>query len=94
MSMFSIPEGYSCVVRQNDTTLYAYKNNQRHVYTINGLGWEHTSTQTNSTVPNSAVCVTNLQIPSSVVAPIILVGAVFALAMFSLIYKIMKRTFL
>lgn len=94
MSMFSVPEGYSCVTRQSDTTLYAYKGNQRDTYIINGIEWEHTSTQTNSTIPANSVCHSNVQIPSSVVMPILLVAAAFALGFLSLVYKIMKRSFL
>lgn len=94
MSLFSVPEGYSCVTRQNDTTLYAYKGSQRHTYIINGINWEHTSTQTNTTIPTNAVCVTNPQIPSAITNNLVLVSAVFAICFFLLIYKIMKRTFL
>lgn len=94
MSLFSVPEGYQCVVRQSDTQLYAYKTNQRHTFIINGINWEHTSTQTNTTIPNNAVCVTNPQVPSAIANNLILVAAAFAICAFSLIYKIMKRSFL
>lgn len=94
MALFAIPEGYSCVVRQNDTTLYGYKNNQRHTFIINGIEWEHTSTQTNTTTPTNVVCVTSPQIPSNALLAMILIGGVFAICTFSIIYKIMKRSFL
>lgn len=94
MSMFSIPEGYSCVTRQSDTTLYGYTGNRRDIFIINGLNWERTSTQKNITIPVNTVCVTSPQIPSSVVMPILLIGAAVAFGMFSMIYKIMKRSFL
>lgn len=94
MNWFAIPEGYSCVTRQNDTQLYGYVGNQRHTFVINGLKWEHTSTQTNTTTPQNAVCVTSPQVPSSVVPSLILAGCAIAICFFSLINKIMKRSYL
>lgn len=94
MALFDIPKGYSCVVRTNDTQLNAYKNNQRHVYIANGLEWEHTSTQTNTTVPNNSVCITSPQIPSNALTGMIIAGTLFAIAAFNIIFNIMKRTFL
>lgn len=94
MALFDIPEGYSCVVRQNDTTLYAYAGNHRHVYVVNGLNWEHTSTQINSTIPTNSVCVTSRQYPSSVVDAFVLGGIAFAILTFAMIFKLMKRSFL
>ena len=37
MTWFSIPEGYSCVIRQSDTSLYAYQGSRRDTFILNGL---------------------------------------------------------
>ncbi len=94
MALFDIPEGYSCIVRTSDTQLSAYKNNQRHTYIVNGIEWEHTSTQTNVTIPTNSVCVTSPQIPSNALLAMLLLGGAIALCTFKMIFNIMKRSFL
>lgn len=93
MSWFSLPEGYDCVVRQNDTTLYAYGSGKRDIYTINGFNWLKTSTSDNnwSGVPDSAICQTTAQIPSSVVPSFLLTGSAFVIMFFIFIYKLFGK---
>lgn len=81
---FQVPsaETYSCIQRQSDTTIYAYKSNVRDTYIINGLTWEKTGTQSYTGNLNNIVCVTGYQIPSQVTGFIVLsallvVGAIF-----------------
>lgn len=94
MTWFSVPEGYNCVIRQNDTILYGYVGNQRHTFTLNGLTWQHTSTQTNTTIPNNSVCVTTPQIPSTFLTGALVAAALIVLGAFSIIAKIVKRSYL
>lgn len=94
MSWFSIPEGYSCVTRQSDTQLYAYKNGTRDVYTLNGLKWQKTSTNSNSSLPSRPVCVTTPQIPSSFLTGGLVAGTIIVIGAFSVIAKMIRRTYL
>lgn len=94
MTWFSIPEGYSCVVRNNDTTLYGYQGNRRDTYTLNGLKWQHTSTSTSSSYPSNLVCVSEPQIPSSIHTGLVVGGVLIMLAFFSFIAKMIRRTYL
>lgn len=96
MSWFDIPEGYSCVVRQSDTTLYAYRNgsNVRDTYTVNGLIWEKTGQTTTSSSTASSVCVSTPQIPSTFLTGALVSGTLVALCAFSMIYKTIKRSWL
>lgn len=94
MAWFDIPEGYTCVVRQSDTSLYAYQGTRRDTYTVNGLKWQKTATATNTSVPTSAVCVTNSQIPAASMNSMLLIGCTFCVLALITIFKIMKRTFL
>lgn len=83
--MFNIPEGYTCVVRQSDTQLYAYKNNIRDIYQLNGFKWQKISTNTNSSISSSSICVQGRQIPSSLVPSFILGALLIVLAFFKII---------
>lgn len=94
MAWFSIPEGYTCVTRSNDTTLYAYRNSQRDTYTQNGLSWQRTATSINSSLPSNPVCVSTPQIPSSILTGVLVSATFIALGAFSMITKIVKRSFL
>lgn len=96
MIWFDIPEGYSCVVRQSDTTLYAYRNGStvRDTYTVNGLKWQKTGQTTNSSLTASSVCVTTPQIPSTFLTGGLVAGTLVVLAAFSMIYKMIRRVFL
>lgn len=94
MAWFDIPEGYTCVVRSNDTTLYAYQNSRRDTYTQNGLSWQKTATSTNFSLPSNPVCVSIPQIPSSILTGILVSATFIALGAFSMITKIVKRSFL
>lgn len=94
MAWFDIPDGYTCVTRQNDTTLYAYHNSQRDTYTVNGLRWQKTGTSMNTSVPANSVCVTNSQIPAASMNSMLLMGCTFSVLAFIIIFKIFKRTFL
>lgn len=94
MAWFDIPEGYTCVIRQNDTTLYAYKNSVRDTYTVNGLKWQKTGTTTSTSLPANSVCVTSSQIPAASMNSMLLIGCTFCVLAFITIFKIMKRTFL
>lgn len=94
MSWFAIPEGYSCVVRQNDTQLYAYKNNTRDVYTLNGLKWQKTSTNLSSSLPSNPVCVITPQIPSTFLTGGLVAGTLIVIGAFSVIAKMIRRTYL
>lgn len=96
MTWFDIPEGYSCVVRQSDTTLYAYRNgsNVRDTFTLNGLRWQKTGQSTSSTSIASSVCVTTPQIPSSFLTGGLVAGTLVVLAAFNMIYKMIRRVYL
>lgn len=94
MTWFAIPEGYSCVTRQNDTQLYGYTGSRRDIYTLNGLNWQKTATSTNTNIPSNPVCVTTPQIPSSFLTGAIVAGTMLVLGFFSVVYKIIKRSFL
>lgn len=94
MAWFDIPEGYSCVTRQNDATLYAYQGSRRDTYTVNGLKWQKTGISSSTSIPHSAVCVTNSQIPAASMNSMLLIGCTFCVLAFITIFKIMKRTFL
>lgn len=95
MAWFEIPtEDYFCVVRQNDTTLYAYQGNRRDTFTLNGLEWQKTGTSTNSSTPSNLVCVTSPQIPSSVLTGVVISSTLVMACFFYLILKIVRRTFL
>lgn len=96
MIWFDIPEGYSCVVRQSDTTLYAYRNgsNVRDTYTVNGLSWQKTGQTTSSSSYASSICVTTPQIPSTFLTGGLVAGTLVVLAAFSMIYKMIRRVFL
>lgn len=83
--MFSIPEGYSCVVRNSDTQLYAYNSNYRDVYTANGFAWQKTGTTTSSRIPDNSVCVENPQYPSSLLPPVIISAVIIILCFMKLI---------
>lgn len=87
---FDIPEGYNCVVRSNDTTLYAYAGSMRDTYTYNGFAWQKTATSTSS-YPNNPVCVTGRQVPSGVLNALLLGGVALSICFFDLIYKMFKR---
>lgn len=92
MAWFDIPEGYTCVIRQNDTTLYAYQGSRRDTFIQNGLGWEKTATVTNSSLPTNPICVSTPQIPSSMLTGMVVVAGLISLAAFSMIAKIIKRS--
>lgn len=94
MTWFQIPQGYGCVTRQNDTTLYGYTGSRRDTFTLNGLSWEKTATQTNVNYPTNQVCVTTPQTPSSFLTGAIVASTMLVISGFSIIYKIIKRTFL
>lgn len=95
MIWFSIPEGYSCVTRQNDTTLYAYKDyNTRDTFTLNGLVWQHTATSNYSGSIGNNVCVTAPQIPSSFLTGGLVAGTLVVLCAFNMIYKMIRRVYL
>lgn len=94
MTWFAIPEGYSCVIRQNDTTLYGYQGSRRDIFTVNGLQWERTATSMNSSLPSNHVCVTTPQIPSSILTGLVVGGVLLFLGFASLLSKIIKRTYL
>lgn len=94
MTWFEIPSGYSCVVRSNDTTLVGYQGNRRDTYTLNGLVWQKTATTTNNNYPSNIVCVTDPQIPSSVHTGLIIGGVLIMLGFFSIIAKMIRRTYL
>lgn len=94
MTWFSVPEGYSCVVRQNDTTLYGYVSNRRDVYTLNGLKWQKTSVQNNSSLPTNSVCVTTPQIPASFLTGGLVSATLLVLGVFSIIARMIRRTYL
>ena len=93
MAWFELPADYDCVVRQNDTTLYAYGNGRRDTYTINGLSWLKTATSSQSwgNIPDNAICQTTAQIPSAIVPSFVFVGSAFVLAFFILIYKLFGK---
>lgn len=92
MAWFSIPEGYTCVIRSNDTTLYAYRSSQRDTYIQNGLSWQRTATSTNTSLPTNPVCVSTPQIPSSILTGALVSATFIALGAFSMITKIVKRS--
>lgn len=94
MTWFSVPEGYSCVVRQNDTTLYGYVSNRRDVYTLNGLVWQKTSTSTNTSLPSNTICVTGSQIPASFLTGGLVSATLLVLGTFSIIARMIRRTYL
>ena len=94
MAWFDIPDGYSCVTRANDTTLYGYQGTRRDTYTVNGLKWQKTGTTTNTSIPANTVCVSNSQIPAASMNSMLLIGCVFCVLAFITIFKIFKRTFL
>lgn len=94
MSWFSIPDGYSCVVRQNDTTLYAYTGNRRDTFTLNGLSWQKTSTSNNTSLPQNIVCVDSPQIPSTFLTGGLVSATLLVLGFFTLISKMIRRTYL
>lgn len=83
--MFSVPEGYSCVVRNSDTQLYAYTSNRRDVYTANGFSWQKTGSSTSSGIPNNPVCVETPQYPSSLLPPVIISAVIIILCFMKLI---------
>lgn len=87
MHWFDIPEDYNCVTRQNDTTLYAYKNNIRDTYTLNGLEWEHTASSNFNNTYNNLICVSGSQVPSQVTPWLIGCGFVLMLCIFNHIIK-------
>lgn len=91
--MFDIPSGYSCVVRYNDTTLYAYRNNTRDTYTLNGFDWQKTGTNSSSSLPNNSVCVKDYQIPSQTFGAIILSACVIVIVFFAVLYKAIMGVF-
>lgn len=94
MIWFNIPEGYSCIVRSNDTTLLGYQGSRRDTFTLNGLIWQKTSTSTNSSLPSNSVCVSGAQIPASVV-PFAILGAVLVVLCFlAFINKMIRRVYL
>lgn len=94
MTWFSIPEGYQCVVRNNDTTLFAYQGSRRDTYTLNGLSWQKTATSSSTNYPSNTVCISTPQIPSSVHTGLIVGGVLIMLAFFSFIAKMIRRTYL
>lgn len=87
MRWFAIPENYDCVTRQNDTTLYAYKNNIRDTYTLNGVEWQKSATSTYNGNYSGLVCVSTSQIPSEFVPWFIGFAFVLMLCLFHHIIK-------
>lgn len=94
MAWFSLPEGYTCVTRQNDTTLYAYQGSRRDIFTLNGFRWQRTSTNGNTSIPSSVVCVTTPQIPSTIQTGVIVGAVLVVLCFLGFIYKIVRRLYL
>lgn len=94
MTWFAIPEGYSCVTRQNDTTLYGYVGSRRDTFTLNGLNWQKTATQSNVSYPSNQVCVTTPQTPSSFLMGAIVAGTLIVLGAFSIIVKMIRSLYL
>ena len=94
MAWFSLPEGYTCVTRQNDTTLYAYQGSRRDTFTLNGLRWQRTATSGNTSIPSSVVCVTTPQIPSTIQTGVIVGAVLVVLCFLGFIYKIVRRLYL
>lgn len=91
--MFEIPTGYNCVTRQNDTTLYGYRNNTRDTYTLNGFHWQKTGTSTSSSLPNNAVCVKDPQISTEAFGQIIFASVIILVAFFAALYKSITGVF-
>ena len=94
MTWFSIPEGYSCVIRQSDTSLYAYQGSRRDTFILNGLSWQKSSTSTGSSIPPNSVCVSTPQIPSTLLTGCTISSVLIVLATFSMIYKMIRRVYL
>lgn len=89
--MFEVPSGYDCVVRNSDTSLYAYSGNTRTSFIPNGFSWQSTSVSTTSSRPSTSLCVTSPQFPSAFSSTILIGGYIFAICFFVMIYKIFKR---
>ena len=87
---FSIPSGYSCVVRSNDTTLYGYTGSRRDTYVINGNRWQNTATAS-QTLPANSVCVSGWQVPSAYLESMVIVGVFFTAILTFLLYRLFSR---
>lgn len=94
MDYFKIPEGYSCITRNNDTTLYGYSGNRRDTFTLNGFTWQKTATNSNTSMPSNLVCVTAPQIPSTVQTGSIVGAVLVVLAFLGMVGKMIRRTYL
>lgn len=84
--MYELPTGYQCITRSNDGNyLYAYNSNIRDTYGINGFSWQKISTNYNSSLPNSSVCLESPQYPNQFAQSLILPATLIVLAFFKII---------
>lgn len=90
---YKIPTGYSCISIVDDSSFFAYKNNQRDTYRLNGFKWQKVgqTTYNNSYYYN---CDHNYNgshfVPSSHAAAMIMPATLIVLCVFSLILKFFR----